>query len=271
MQDASSPAPYVIRRGAGIPLIFVHGNGVDHRLLLELDDVFASSNSYERIYLDLPGFGQTPPLPGRGGLPDLADWLQEVVDTLIGATPFAVLGNSLGGLLALDVVARRQQQCLGIAMLAPVVDPTRDHRALPDKGVVTEDPVLLRELSPHDADAYAEMAVVQSAAGWERFRRAALPGIRAADEEAMRRLDLLYTLGVSPDDLLDGFDRPTLIVAGKNDTIVGFEDQWALARRFARATYVALDLAGHNVHLDQPLAVRALLHDWLHRMEHFCS
>lgn len=33
----TAPAPHVVRRGEGIPVLFVHGMGVDHRLLLEVD------------------------------------------------------------------------------------------------------------------------------------------------------------------------------------------------------------------------------------------
>lgn len=92
------PNPHVVRRGAGTPVLFIHGNGVDHRLLSDLDDVFASDDGdgWERIYVDLPGFGQTPPLIGRGGLPDVADWLDELTSELIGSSSFAVVANSLG-------------------------------------------------------------------------------------------------------------------------------------------------------------------------------
>ncbi|QVQ51491.1 alpha/beta hydrolase [Spiractinospora alimapuensis] len=262
----SSPAAHVVRRGAGVPLVFVHGLGVDHRLLLDLDDVFAETGEWERIYLDLPGFGETRPLTGRGGLPDVADWLDQAVDGLIGSTPFAVVGNSLGGLLARDLVARRRRQCVGLALLAPVVDPLRDRRVLPEVRAVGEDHALLRSLSAEDAETYAEMAVIQSRANWERFRVAALPGIRAADGDAMRRIGELYALSATPDDTLDGFDRSTLIVAGKQDTVVGYVDQWTLSQRFARASYAVLDQAGHNVHLDQPEVVRELLRDWSRRV-----
>ncbi|HIY65389.1 MAG TPA: alpha/beta fold hydrolase, partial [Candidatus Agrococcus pullicola] len=166
--------PHVVRRGHGIPLLCVHGNGVDHRLLLALDDALAESGSWERIYLDLPGFGETPPLAGRGGLPDYVDWLDNAVTELIGTTPFAVLGNSMGGLLARALAARRMRQCLGLAMLAPIVDPVRENRTLPGREVLREDHALLRSLDPEDAETYAEMAVTQSRQNWQRFQRSAL-------------------------------------------------------------------------------------------------
>lgn len=258
----SSPAPHVVRRGSGTPLLFLHGNGVDHRLLLDLDEVFAEQPGWDRIYLDLPGFGQTPALGPPGGLPDLADWLEEIVGTLLGSTPFAVLGSSLGGLLARDLAARRRAQCRGVALLAPVVDPIREHRRLPELVEVHEDPELLASLDAADAATYAELAVVQTPENFARFRDTALPGIRCADPRAMARLDRDYTLRTDPDELLDGFEGPLLIVAGTQDAVVGFEDQRALAARFPEATYAGLEHAGHNVHIDQPEMVRALLREW---------
>lgn len=58
----------------GLPVVFVHGMGVDHRSLMMLDKAFDGNDSIRRIYLDLPGFGRTPALPaclraaGNGGL-----------------------------------------------------------------------------------------------------------------------------------------------------------------------------------------------------------
>lgn len=255
------PQPHVVRRGAGTPLLFLHGNGVDHRLLLELDHIF-SSGDWERIYLDLPGFGSTARLHAPGGLPEIAEWLDHAVAELLGSARFAVVGNSLGGLLARDLAARRPDQVLGMALLAPVVDPVAAHRTLPDHVVLETDAALLETLDAVDRGPYTELAVIQTEGNWQRFRRAALPGIRAADLRAMARLGQRYTLPEPPEERLSGCDRPVLIIAGKQDSVVGFEDQLVLASQFPRVTCAALDAAGHNVHLDQPDVVHALLAEW---------
>lgn len=243
-------------------MLFIHGNGVDHRFLLGLDDVFAEPGQWERIYLDLPGFGGTRALPSPGGLPELAAWLDAEVDDLVGTRPFGVVSNSLGGLLARDLVSRRRGQCLGMALLVPVVDPVREHRTVPEHQVLVRDDALMNSLDAEEIAAYAGLAVLQTRDNWERFSEAALPGIRVANVSAMARLDRNYALPAFSDDALDGFDAPVLIVTGKQDAVVGHEDQWELARRFAHSTYAVLDHAGHNVHLDAPDAVRALLARW---------
>lgn len=263
---SGAPAPHVVRRGEGRPLVFVHGNGVDHRMLLDLDDVFDGPDGvdgWQRIHLDLPGFGRTPALPAPGGLPELADWLATTVAELVDGRRFALLGASLGALLAREVAARSRDRVAGLALLAPVVDSVRSNRTLPAPEVLERDPALLASLDPADAADYAELAVVQSPENWARFRAVALPGIRAADPRAIAALGERYALDDLPDDRLAVFDGPVLIVAGRQDAVVGYEDQWRLAGRLPRASFALLDRAGHNLHVDQPDAVRALLRLWL--------
>lgn len=259
----TDPVPYVVRRGQGAPLLLVHGNEVDHRFLLDLEDLFDEHSPWERLHLDLAGFGGTPALPAPGGLPQLADWLDRVAGELLGGRAFAVIGSSLGGLLARDLVVRRPERCLGIALLAPVVDPVHAHRTLPPAEVLEPDDALLASLDAEDAALYTELAVVPSRENWERFRTTALPGLRAADPEAVARLAADYTLPRLPDAALEELDAPVLLAMGRQDAVVGYEDQLALARRLPRATTAVLDRAGHNLHLDHPVAVRDLLRHWL--------
>lgn len=248
-----------------MPLVAIHGNGVDHRLLLALDECLAQSGRWERIYFDLPGFGQTPPLGGAGGLPELAEWLAGAVPELVGESDFALLGNSLGGLLARHVLARFPGRVLGLALIAPVVDLDAARRTRPAFGLVERDEDLLESLPASDREEFASIAVRQVPDSWEAFRDHALPGIRAADPAAIERLAQRYVLPDAPEGP-PTYEGPTLIVTGRQDHIVGFQDQLGLLAHYPRATYVALDGAGHNVHLEQPNMVCSLLRDWAGRV-----
>ena len=86
----TQPQPYYAIEGNdnGLSVVFVHGMGVDHRSLMMLDEAFDGNDSIRRIYLDLPGFGRTPALPENAcGLPEMADWLQTVIDGLSAKQP----------------------------------------------------------------------------------------------------------------------------------------------------------------------------------------
>lgn len=254
---------HLVRRGAGLPLIMIHGNGVDHRLLTALDPALDTAGGVERIYLDLPGFGKSPALDGDGGLPDLAAWLVARVAELVGDQPFALLGNSLGGLLARHVRAAFPDQVAGLALLAPCVDPDPTHRTLPRFEVVERDEDLLASLTDDDRDAFTDMTARQTRESWALFSLVALPGIHAADEAAMERLSRRYYLEREPE--ADGwqFGGPCLVVTGRQDHVVGWEDQDALVRdHYPSATVAVLDGAGHNVHVDRPGPVAALVRAW---------
>lgn len=246
-----------------MPVVALHGNGVDHRLLLAVDPALAGSGGLERLYLDLAGFGQTPALPAPGGLPELADWLVGQIRELVGVEPFALLGNSLGGLLARHVRAVLPGQVLGLALIAPVVDPDPSRRTLPAFEVVERDEGLLASLAAADRADFTAMTARQTRATWDLFSAFALPGIRAARQDAMNRLGDRYFLDPHLDSNAGVFAGPTLVVTGRQDHVVGYEDQHDLVRAwYPHATYAALDGASHNVHLDRPHAVHALLRQW---------
>lgn len=152
---------------------------------------------------------------------------------------------------------------LGLALIAPVVDPIHDHRRLPERVILRRDPELLATLDPTDAEEYDAISVVQSRANWRRFRETTLPGIRAADAGAMERLARRYALPSMPEARLPvRFERPVLIVTGRQDHVAGHEDQHALAGQYPHATFAVLDAAGHNVQLDHPETVGALVASW---------
>lgn len=132
----------------GLPVVFVHGMGVDHRSLMMLDKAFDGNDSIRRIYLDLPGFGRTPALPEHAcGLPEMADWLQTAIDGLVGkAAPFAMVGNSMGGALVREVLAREPRRVAGMALIAPVVDPQHAGRHVAEHVVAQPNPKLTHSL-----------------------------------------------------------------------------------------------------------------------------
>ena len=195
MSEQSAPRPHVVRRGSGTPLIAVHGNAVDHRLLLPLDEALAAAGGFERIYVDLPGFGETPALEDAGGLPELAAWLVEWIRSEVGERPFALLGNSLGGLFARHVAAEFGEQVRGLALLAPVVDPDEEKRDRDDLVVRERDEALLAELDEDEAEPFLTMSPRLTRDTWERFREHVLPGVERG------------LLGVACDDLAEHVDE----------------------------------------------------------------
>jgi pimeloyl-ACP methyl ester carboxylesterase len=94
------------RRGAGPPLVLIHGIGSQWPAWEPVLDRLAVQR--EVIALDLPGFGGSPPLPA-GVTPTveaLADSVVELFEQIELSRPH-VAGNSMGGWIALELARRR--------------------------------------------------------------------------------------------------------------------------------------------------------------------
>jgi pimeloyl-ACP methyl ester carboxylesterase len=104
------------RRGAGPPLVLMHGIGSQWLAWEPVLDRLAAQR--EVVAVDLPGFGASPPLPA-GVTPTieaLADSVMELLEQLEFSRPHAA-GNSMGGWIALELARR------GVAASAIALSP----------------------------------------------------------------------------------------------------------------------------------------------------
>ena len=101
---SGSPQVNFVRRGAGEPLVLLHGIGHRWQAWLPVMDDLAAR--HDVIALDLPGFGGSP-VP-HGGMPsDMAQTVTGLATFLAdeGLDQPHVAGNSLGGAIALELAA----------------------------------------------------------------------------------------------------------------------------------------------------------------------
>lgn len=93
-----------------------------------------------------------------------------------------------------------------------------------------------------------------------------LEGLKIADQEKSEKISQNYQLSYLSEPMAD-YGRPMLIMTGKQDIVTGYETANEWHKRFPRATFVALDRAGHGLHLEQTALFNGLTHDWLNRMQ----
>ncbi|WP_112239063.1 alpha/beta fold hydrolase [Kribbella monticola] len=255
-----------VSHGEGTPVLALHGWTPDHRLMTgPLEPFFADVPGYRRLYPDLPGMGASP-----AGTIDSSDGIMaaliEFIDTEIGDEPFAVIGESYGGYLARGLVAQRPAQVLGLGLICPIgVALEHAERTVPDHVVLEVDPGLVESLSPQEVEDFTEIAVIQTAETLQQYRADVMPGLDAADTEAMERIRKNWALTVAPESG-PVYERPTLVLCGRQDSITGYADQYALLPHYPRATYAVLDRAGHNLQIEQAGLMGVLLRDWLERI-----
>ncbi|MGC9974329.1 MAG: alpha/beta hydrolase [Gaiellaceae bacterium] len=253
--------------GTGMPAVMLHGWPLDHRHMLNaLEPVFAQRPGWRRLYPDLPGMGRTR----------AADWIEthdqmlelviELVDRLIPDERFVVAGVSYGGWLARGLVHDRADQIAGVLLSVPVVAGDAKDRILPKHRVRLEDADYLNALQAGE-DGSREMIVAQSVDVLESWRRAISPALELADYDFLERLGGNYAFSFDPDDLSQPFEAPALIVTGRFDHICGYREAFDLLDRYPFATYAALDWAGHALPDERRALYRALVSDWLERVE----
>lgn len=92
-----------VRRGSGTPLLLVHGLGAGWRSWLPIMEALAERR--EVIAVDLPGFGETPPLSGEVSIATLTDAVADFIREQ-GLDGVATAGQSMGGRMVLELARR---------------------------------------------------------------------------------------------------------------------------------------------------------------------
>lgn len=102
--------------GRGEPLVLLHGLGANRTVWARVTPSLAT----DRLVLaaDLPGFGNSPPAARGFKLTEVADALAETVAERAGG-PFDLVGNSLGGAVALQLASRRPELVRSLILAAP--------------------------------------------------------------------------------------------------------------------------------------------------------
>ncbi|HEX6354587.1 alpha/beta hydrolase [Actinophytocola sp.] len=256
--------------GTGTPVLALHGWTPDHRLMLGcLEPVFARRPGYRRLYPDLPAMGKSPATSVTSS-DDMLAAVREFVAATVGDEPFLLVGESYGGYLARGLARALGPRVLGLALVCPIgVNVEHADRNVPPGAVLRPAPELISSLDPALAAEFTDIAVVETPETVRRFQEEILSGLAAADTEAMARIRQRWLLSANPEDG-DPFSRPALILAGRQDDQVGYVDQFALLPHYPRATYAVLDVAGHNLQIEQPTLFEALVNEWLDRVEVEC-
>ncbi|MDR7382538.1 alpha/beta fold hydrolase [Promicromonospora iranensis] len=251
--------------GPGVPtVVLVHGFPVDHRLMIgAFEPVFTDRRDWRRLYVDLPGMGRTA-APDVASTDDVFHILRGAVQALVPEGAYAVVGQSYGGYLARGLAAADPERVAGLALVVTVVDPRHELRELPRYQVLSRDPVLAERVGS-EALAAEDILVVQTEETWARSRQEVDPGLAAADPAVVARVEAHYA-GSFPVEPAP-FEKPALIVVGRQDSVTGYRDAWGLVEHYPRASFAVLDRAGHALHLEQPGLLESLVGEWLDRVE----
>jgi pimeloyl-ACP methyl ester carboxylesterase len=183
---------------------------------------------------------------------------------------FLVAGESYGGYLARGMVHKIPERIDGALLICPVMVGERSKRQLPPHRVFVRDERLLARIDPEDKEFFERMLLLQDKRRWERFQQDILPGRRVADTAFLDRLKKHgYECSFDVDELPKPFERPALILVGRQDASVGYKDALRLIDNYSRGTFAILDRAGHGLEVEQENVFNCLVNEWLDRVEEY--
>ena len=253
--------------GNGKPILILHGVTLDHRSMMAVTEpVFEKLEGWKRVYVDLPGHGRSPARDSIRSQDDLLDAVIEFIAQLLPDERFGIIGLSRGSYLARGILHLMPERVTGAVLIVPGGNPSADPNRLPQHEVLEADPSIRSGLSDDEIWAFENMSVVQRRDIVEKRRRVVAPAKLLFDQAQDTRVFDAFDFSFHASEEVSVFDGPSLIVAGRQDSISGYLDAIDLLPRFPRATLAVLDSAGHGLPLERSDLFKSLLRDWLERL-----
>jgi len=226
-------------------VVFVHGSGMDHTVWA-LQTRFFAWHGRSVLAVDLPGHGRSAG-PALTTIGDLADWVGRLLDAA-GAGEAAIVGHSLGALVALETAARQPDRVRAVALLGigqrMGVHPdllaaarANDH--------LSYDLIVSWGFASRAQIGGSRTPGLWMTGGGTRLLEQGAPGALAADLAACDGFE----------DALAAAGRvhcPCLFLLGDNDRMTPPKSARPLAEAIAGSRTVILPGAGHMMMIEQP-------------------
>ena len=152
-------------------------------------------------------------------------------------------------------------------LICPTGEPLYDKAVLPPPQVFETDENLLSRLSSDERQQFESINVIQTEKVWNRFKNEILSGLIVTDNDFIERVfGKSCSLSFNANKLESPFMKPSLMVMGRQDFIVGYHDMLGIVEDYPRATFAVLDKAGHNLQIEQDHLFNELVQEWLQRV-----
>ena len=236
-------------------VVFIHGAAFDHSVW-QWQSRYLAHHGHAALAVDLPGHGRSPG-PARTAISQMADWIAAFIEAA-GLKRAAVVGHSMGSLVALDTALRHSARVSRLALIGTAVP------------MAVSEPFLAA--ARDDSPVAFDMEAVWGHARGVAMLQSAVPGAsllgasRALNGRARAGVlhgDLAACQGYAPDlGSLASLAMPVLVIGGRRDAMTPLKAGQSLASRIPGARFVAVD-AGHSMMSEAPRAVLEALRPFL--------
>ncbi len=242
--------------GPGPAVVLLHGFPLGREMWRE--QVNGIGSIYRVIAPDLRGHGDSPAPEGAYTIDEMADDVVELLDTLSLGKPVVVGGLSMGGYVALSLIARYPERVRGLMLM--------DTRAGAD--------------SPEAVDKREELARAVLAAGnagpaveamtprlfakitVEQHPEKVTPLRELMERNTARGIvGALRAMASRPDRVGDlaAISVPTLVLVGEDDVVTPPSEAQSLADAIAGARLEVIPEAGHLAPYENPSVANAVM------------
>jgi len=258
--------------GTGKPILAIHGWNENAKTMYNrLEKSYKIPKNFRRVYIDLPGHGQTPTSPKVQSSNDILRIINKFTKRVFENENFLIIGLSYGAYIARGLIYCSANHIDGVCMLVPLIFADPLERTVPHSEVLVNkisnreqgfdikkeiiDLLTVRNSKTlYQINEY--MKIVESEPGNIDFR------------EKIHSDTSRYEYPFNVNNIENVFNKPTLIITGRQDDLVGYEDAWSLLHLYPRATFSVLDRTGHLLE-DQDNNIAQLIGEWLLRVTDF--
>ncbi|HEY5058243.1 MAG TPA: alpha/beta fold hydrolase [Gaiellaceae bacterium] len=223
----------VCEAGSGEPLVYLHGGGGLHLN----ETIVLLAEQFQVLAIELPGFGASAENTRTASFDELACTIVAAAG-IDGA--YTLVGTSFGGVTALHVALRDPAPIAALVLIGPAA-------FRPPGWALPEPDALMRALFKYPERVALPPPPPEEVI--EKQMRLVSRLIGTIDEEALRRR-------------LPGLRVPTLVLFGAEDGVIPPELGRVYRELMPNCSLVYIDEAAHEVAVDRPETVAALIADF---------
>jgi pimeloyl-ACP methyl ester carboxylesterase len=226
-------------------VVFVHGAQCDHSVWI-LQSRYLAHHGYGVLAVDIPGHGRSEG-PALASVGELADWVAAAQDAA-GVKQVAIVGHSMGSLIALECAARRPDRVAKIALLATAY-PMKVSADLLD-ATKNDEPLAQDMVNIWSHSAYAQYPNNPGPGFWVigenlRLMQRQKPGVMHTDFTACNA----YAGGA---EAAAAMNCPALFLLARRDSMTPVRAAQDFAKSVKGAQVVLIDGSGHNMMGEKP-------------------